>query len=129
MQLYEQTPLPNGLVLNVLDLSRPIAADTMKVALLIRIAVTLKPEYFTEMAHFRRTRDIFGLEIPFEYRLERSFVSNEEKDLVFKHLLDAFKQDTLPYLSSDKFPCRFALSRYREILTHPYKYPAGTAPA
>lgn len=129
MKLYEQTPLPNGLILEVFDLSRLIAANTTKVALLIRIKVTLKPDYFADLAHFQKTRDIFGLEIPFEYPMERSFVGNEEKEPVFNRLLDAFKQDTLPYLSSDKFPGRFALSKYREILKNPYKYPSRTAPA
>jgi hypothetical protein len=129
MNLYEQYLLPNGLTLEVFDLSQPIAADTMKVALLIRIRVALRPDYFAEPAQFQETRAIFGPEIPFEYRMGRSFVSNEEKASVFNSLLNTFKQDTLPYLSSAKFPGRFALSRYREILKHPYKYRIRTEPA
>ena len=31
MQLFEHIPLPNGLVAEIYDLSRPIAADTTKV--------------------------------------------------------------------------------------------------
>ena len=49
-------------------------------------------------------------------------MSNDEKESIFRKLLETFKQDSLPYLSSPKFPARFALSKYREILQNPYKY-------
>ena len=68
------------------------------------------------------TRAVFGPEIFFEYRMGQSFVSNGEKENVFRKLLETFKQDSLPYLSSPKFPARFALSKYREIMQNPYKY-------
>jgi hypothetical protein len=122
MKLFEQIPMPNGLTAEVYDLSRPIAADTTKVEMIIKIRVELLPDYFAEPAPFEQTRAIFGQEIFFEYRMGQSFVSHEEKDTVFRTLLETFKQDSLPYLSSPRFPARFALSKYREILQNPYKY-------
>jgi hypothetical protein len=122
MKLFEQIPMPNGLTAEVYDLSRPIAADTTKVEMMIKIRVELRPDYFDEPAPFEQTRAIFGPEIFFEYRMGQSFVSHKEKDTVFLTLLSTFKQDSLPYLSSPKFPARFALSKYREILQNPYKY-------
>jgi hypothetical protein len=122
MKLFEQIPMPNGLTAEVYDLSRPIAADTTKVEMIIKIRVELLPEHFAETAPFSRTRAVFGPEIFFEYRMGQSFVSNKEKDTVFRILLETFKQDSLPYLSNPKFPARFALSKYREILQNPYKY-------
>ena len=122
MKLFEQIPMPNGLTAEVYDLSRPIAADTTKVEMIIKIRVELLPDYFTEPAPFAQTRAVFGPEIFFEYRMGQSFVSNDEKDSVSQRLLDTFKQDSLPYLSNSKFPARFALSKYREILQNPYKY-------
>lgn len=122
MKLFEQIRLPNGLTAEVYDLSRPIAADTIKVEMIIKIRVELLPDYFAEPAPFSQTRAVFGPEIFFEYRMGQSFVSNKEKDTVFRTLLETFKQDSLPYLSSAKFPGRFALSKYREILKNPYKY-------
>ena len=122
MKLFEQIPMPNGLTADVYDLSRPIAADTTKVEMIIKIRVELLPDYFTEPAPFTQTRAVFGPEIFFEYRMGQSFVSHDEKDRVFRTLLETFKLDSLPYLSSPKFPARFALSKYREILQNPYKY-------
>jgi hypothetical protein len=122
MQLFEHIPLPNGLVAEVYDLSRPIAADTTKVEMVIKIKVELRPDYFSAPAHFEQTRKIFGSDIFYEYRMGQSFVNTEEKEKVFGALLDSFKKDSLPYLSGEKFPGRLALSKYTEILMNPYKY-------
>ena len=123
MKLFERIPLPNGLEAEVYDLSRPIAVDTTKVEMLIKIRVTLRPEYFAASAHFEQTRKVFGPEICYEYRTGQSFVANEEKEAVFGALLESFKKDALPYLSGGKFPGRFAMSRFMDILKNPYKYP------
>ncbi len=122
MKLYEQIPMPNGLTVEVYDLSRPIAADTVRVEMVIRIPVTLSPDDFAETSRFEQTRAVFGEEIVYEHRLERSFVTSEQKDDVFRTLLSTFKQTSLPYLSSPEFRTRFAASKYRDILQNPYKY-------
>ena len=123
MKLYERIPLPNGLEAEVYDLSRPIAVDTTKVEMLIKIRVALRPEYFSAPAHFEQTRKVFGPEICYEYRTGQSFVANGEKEAVFGALLESFRKDALPYLSGGKFPGRFAMSRFMDILKNPYKYP------
>ena len=123
MKLYERIPLPNGLEAEVYDLSRPIAVDTTKVEMLIKIRVALRPEYFAAPAHFEQTRKVFGPEICYKYRTGQSFVANGEKEAVFGALLESFRKDALPYLSGGKFPGRFAMSRFMDILKNPYKYP------
>jgi hypothetical protein len=122
MKLHEQIQMPNGLTVEVHDLSRLIAANTVKVEMIIRIPVALRPDDFADSSRFEQTRAVFGGEIVFERRLERSFVTSGEKDDVFRTLLEAFKQASLPYLSSLNFRTRFAESKYREILQNPYKY-------
>ena len=104
------------------DLSRTIAPDTTKVEMVIKIRVALRPEYFAAPAHFEQTRRIFGPELCYEYRTGQSFVANGEKDAVFGALLESFRKDALPYLSGEKFPGRFALSKYMDIVKHPYQY-------
>jgi len=123
MKLYERIPLPNGLEAEVYDLSRPIAVDTTKVEMVIKIRVALRPEYFAATDHFEQTRKVFGPEICYEYRTGQSFVANEEKEAVFRALLESFRKDALPYLSGEKFPGRFSLSKFMDIVKHPYKYP------
>jgi hypothetical protein len=122
MKLFERINLPNGLTAEVHDLSRQIAANTIRVEMIIRIPVALHPDDFAEPSWFEQTRAVFGEEIVYEHRLERSFVTSEQKDDVFRTLLSTFKQASLPYLSSPKFRTRFAGSKYREILQNPYKY-------
>ena len=128
MNLIEKIPLPNGLVMEVWDRSRAIATDTTKVELLITVPVTMEQAYFSDPEHFRRVVEIFGPEIAYEYTKERTFVSTADSRQVFTDLLDDFRRDSLPYLSKDDFPRRFALSKLSEIHRHPHRYrKAGTA--
>ncbi|HYA12925.1 MAG TPA: hypothetical protein VEF33_01165 [Syntrophales bacterium] len=122
MKLVEEIPLANGLKVEVWDESRPIAADTTKVELLIRSKIELKSSYFTKPEQFELVSKVLGPEIFYEYKKERPFVSNNKKDLVFQELLDNFKKDSLPYLSKPIFPRNFALSKYWDIERNRYKY-------
>ncbi|MGA3206748.1 MAG: hypothetical protein ABSE05_02865 [Syntrophales bacterium] len=122
MALVEKIPMPNGLTVEVWDKSVSIAADITKVALLIRIRVELQPSYFTKPDHYGMVRRIMGPEILLEYKKERTFVRDREKDVVFQELLDNFKKTSLPYLSRPSFPASFALSKYWYIEKNSYKY-------
>jgi hypothetical protein len=114
--------MPNGLTVEVWYKSVSIAADTTKVALLIRIQVELQPSYFTRHDHYELVIKIMGPKIFFEYKEERSFVRDRKKNVVFQELLDNFKKNSLPYLSRFSFPASFALSKYRDIEKNSYKY-------
>lgn len=122
MKLVEEILLSNKLVVEIWDDSRPIAIDTTKVALLITVNVEVKPEYFANREDFEQVQRIFGSEIRFEYKSERPFVNNREKESVSKELLEAFKKDSMPYLSKPQFPESFVLSKYVDIQKNPYKY-------
>ena len=67
MSLVEQISLPNDIMVEAWDKSIPIAADTTRVKLLIRINVELQPSYFIKSEHFELVRKILGPEIFFEY--------------------------------------------------------------
>lgn len=122
MKQIENINLPNGLSLDVWDLSRRIAADTVKVELVIKMEVTFESCHFDEEDHYLKTRRVFGPAGSYEYRKERTFVHIDEKETVFRDLLDAFKRDALPYLAQDNFPQRFSRSKYRDIIQNIYKY-------
>lgn len=121
-QLLEEIKLPNGLVMNIWDASRVIAADTTSVILIVTIKMELKPDYFLEADHYKLTTAVFGQEMLYEYRKERTFVKTWEVESVFRELLDTFKSDALPYLSRNTFPAQFARSKHREIISNPYRY-------
>lgn len=122
MKHVENLNLPNGLSMDVWDVSRQIAADTVKVELVIKMDVAFESSYFDEEDHYLKTRRIFGPVGNYEYRKERTFVHNAETETVFRNLLDDFKKDALPYLAKDEFPRKFSQSKYREILQNWYKY-------
>ena len=122
MELVEKIPMPNGLMVEVWDKSVSIAADITKVTLLIRIRVELQQSYFAKPDHYELVRKTMGPEIFFEYKKERSFVNDKEKDVVFRELLDNFKKTCLPYLSKSSFPASLALLKYRDIEKNSYKY-------
>jgi len=122
MNLVEEMSLPNNLVVEIWDKSREIAADTTQVKLIVKIKVEMKEEYFSDPEHFDQVMKVFGPEIYYEYEKERTFVNKEDKEKVFNELSDAFKKDTLPYITKSNFPSRFALSKYRDIQNNLYKY-------
>jgi hypothetical protein len=123
MTLFEEIRLPNGLVAEIWDGSRMIAADTTTVVLVVKIPVDLKQEYFEDPAACRKTAKVFGSPLVYEYRNERSFVAAGEREAVFNEFLANFKKDVLPYLSKEHFPKRFVLSKYQEMIKDPWKYP------
>jgi hypothetical protein len=122
MRLIETIPLENGLAVEVRDNSRLIAADTMKVELLFSVAVPLNPSDWECPAHYEIVRKIFGDAPRFEYPAGRSFVRSAAVEAVSLELRDAFRRDSLAYLSRPDFPRRFVLSKYREIESNPYRY-------
>ncbi len=124
-KIVENIRLTNGLVLEVWDLSRAIAADTTKVELYIRVKVPFQEAHFADPGHYELTRRVFGPEGVYEYRKERTFVNNAEREAVFADLLGGFRTDALPYLERADFPRRYSLNRYREILQNPWKYPVS----
>ena len=121
MELVEKISIPNGLTVEVWDKSVSIAADITKVALLIRIRIELQQSYFTKPNHYELVRKIMDPEFFFEYKKERTFVKDKEKDVVFQELLENFKKTSLPYLSKSSFPRSFALSKYWDIEKNSYK--------
>lgn len=122
MKLIEQIPLNNGLCVQVYDLSQPIARDTVRVEILVKIPLQLRPDDFTEPSQYEKTRAVFGDEIAYERRLVQSFVNNDEQEQTCAALLDNFRRASLPYLAHPDFRTRFAASKYRDILQNPFKY-------
>lgn len=122
MHLVEEITLPNSLVVEVWDNSRPISDDTIQVRLIIKTKIDMKEEYFSEPEHCEQVKKVFGPEIFYEYQKERTFVNKNEKDRVFTEFLNDFKKDSLPYMAKPQFPARFAVSKYQEIQKRFYKY-------
>jgi len=122
MGLVKAIPLSNHLVVEIWDHSRAIATDTTKVELSIKINVAVNKEYFDNPKHFDIVLRVFGQEISYEYKKERTFVDRNDKEKVFNELLNDFTKSTLPYIEKPEFPSRFVLSKLRDIQKRPHRY-------
>jgi hypothetical protein len=122
MNLIEEIILANGLKLKIFDLSRPIAADTVKVELSFQTKISLKESYFTNTQDYVQVKNITGDELAYEHKLERSFVPKENEDSVRDDLINTFKSNSMDYLASVNFPQKMALSMLKDIKKNPYKY-------
>ncbi len=122
MKLIEEIKLANGLKLKIYDLSRPIAADTVKVEISFQTKISLKNAYFTDTQDYAVVKNIMGEKLSYEHKLERSFVPKTNEDSVRNDLINTFKNNSLDYLTSANFPQKMALSLLRDIKKNPYKY-------
>lgn len=122
MKPIEEIILPNGLKLIISDLSRPIAADTVKIEVAFKIDIDLKESFFQNTADYQDVKKIFGDKLVFENKEERTFVEKERGDAVREKLINTFKKNLLNYLGTENFDAKYALSLLREIRQNPYKY-------
>ena len=122
MNLIEEIILPNGLTLQIFDLSRAIAADTVKVEISFQTKIFLKESFFTNNEDYVLVKNIMGEELAYEHTLERTFVKKENEDLTRNELINTFRNNSLEYLSNANFAQKMALSKLREIKADPYKY-------
>ena len=122
MNLIEEIKLPNGLTLQIFDLSRAIAADTIKVEISFQTKISLKESFFTNNEDYVLVKNIMGEELAYEHTLERTFVNKKNEDLTRNELINTFRNNSLEYLSNANFAQKMALSKLREIKADPYKY-------
>ena len=122
MKLIEEINLANGLKLKIFDLSRPIAANTVKVEIFFQTKIDLKESYFADSQDYAQVKNIMGDELTYERKMVRSFVYEKDQDSVREDLINTFKNNSLDYLASVNFPQKMALSLLRDIKKNPYKY-------
>lgn len=124
-RLVEKISLSNGLVLEAWDFSRHTAGDRCQVVFVCRIAVELKLDYFPSTpegeAMCGELERAFGRTLFFEYTSKRNFIAEDDREKVWRELLEYFKQDSLRYVSHPQFAKRYVLSRYRELKKNPYQ--------
>ena len=126
MKLIEEIELANGLKLEIFDLSRAIAKDTVKVEIHFQTKIYLKENYFTNAEDYIQIKNIMGDELAYEHKLERSFVSKENEDSIRNELITTFKDNSLGYLTAVNFAQKMSLAKLREIKANPHKYRSRT---
>lgn len=128
MELIETTKLPNGLKLTIMDSSRRIAADTIKVELTFQVKIKVLESFFVSHDDYQKVKNALGDELTYEHKMERSFVDDKDEESVRAELLNTFKKNSMTYLSSPNFAKKMALSQLRDIKLNPFKYKAYPYP-
>jgi hypothetical protein len=77
------------------------------VELYIRVKVRFEESHFDEPGHCDLTRRVFGPEGVYEYRKERTFVNNADREAVFAELLSGFRAMPSRTSSGPTFPGGF----------------------
>jgi hypothetical protein len=122
MNIIEEINLPNGLKLTVADFTRRIASDTKKVELTFSMKIDVLESFFASEEDYRTLVNVFGPELTYEHKLERTFVSDQDEEEVRTELLNTFKSNTLQYLALPNFAQKMALSTLRDMKRNPFKY-------
>jgi hypothetical protein len=115
----ETRQLPNGMTLQLVNLSRPQTADRWIVALEARIDIPVDTHSLSALDGDRPAletlRRVLGPCVTYVSRKQRVFVPSEDKAQLLQTFQDEFCRNTLPYLALPAFPARFILKQYQAI--------------
>ena len=110
--------LENNLTLVVSDLSRRISQDACIVKMRASIDIDIKKELFSETPlsdfKFEEIREALGDKVMYEYKIERNFIMDTEKDKVFETLVKTFLDNMGQYVAKSNFPEKFVLKKYKD---------------
>lgn len=116
--IYKKIELENNHTLVISDLSRKITPDAYVVIMKANIEIKIEKELFFDdpMPDFK-FQDILaklGDKVVYEYKIERNFIMDNEKDRVFEVLVKTFLDNLGQYVAIPKFPGKFILKEYKD---------------
>ena len=118
--VVREMTLENGQTLVISDCSRKIGADAfvviMKATMEIRVEEKLFESEPVSGFKFNDIKETLGDTVIYEYRLERNFIMDHEKEAVFDALVAAFWENMGQYVSKPAFPPRLVLKEYKDRL-------------
>ncbi|MEA1968628.1 MAG: hypothetical protein U9N77_10480 [Thermodesulfobacteriota bacterium] len=117
-KMIKKIELDNGQTLELFDCSKKIADDAVVVRMSARIKVDVKEDLFSKEdlkeISFKDILNKVGDSALFEYKAERNFIMNPDKEAVFQKLVDTFFENMVQYLSKSEFPKKLILKQYRD---------------
>lgn len=117
--------LPNGLILEFWDLSRPTAGDRWQVSVEVRVAVPIIPQNLPA-AHKDKIDDIvtvLGPQITFIKQEVRNFIAEGEAPALVKKIETELLSSISGYLGHPDFAPRFIRKTYEELQERQRWYP------
>ena len=118
--IVKEMALENNQTLVIHDCSRKIGADAYVVIMKANMEISVSPELFADQPEleykFEDILDVLGDRVIYEYRLERNFIMDHEKDEVFDALVKTFWDNMGQYVSKVSFPPKLVLKEYKDRL-------------
>ena len=117
--LIETITLPNGLLLELWNQSRPMAGDRWLISLLAKVEVPVLPEHFSTLDNGEQAcRDLlaaYGDPLVFTQEKTRHFVDENNIDHVLAELCQRFKDNLLSYLGNPRFAPLYVMKKYGDL--------------
>jgi len=104
--------LSNGLVLEIFDGSRKIAADRWQILIKTRIRIPISDGLLGEDTE--KIRKALGESVVFEKKEVRNFIDEKQKDDIVNSICEVIKAYGLSYYAHPQFGLRYVLKAYRE---------------
>jgi len=122
--LIETITLPNGLILELWDKSRPMAGDRWLISLLAKVEVPVLPEYFSTLDKGEQAyRDLlaaYGDPLVFTQEKTRHFVDENDTKDVLAGICQRFKDNLLSYLGNPRFALLYVMKKYGDLQDRQY---------
>jgi hypothetical protein len=119
-KLYKKLELQNGHTLEIHDKSRKIGQDAWLVVMVASIKIDIREKLFESEPvsefKFNDILDTLGSQVTYEYKNERNFILDHEKDDVFETLVKTFLDNLGKYVTKKQFPPKFVLKIYKDKL-------------
>lgn len=116
--IYKKIELENNQTLVISDLSRKISPDahvvTMKASMEIKIQRQLFSKDLVSDFKFQDILAKLGEKVMYEYKIERNFIMNDQKEKVFETLVNTFMDNLGQYVAKPVFPGKFILKEYKD---------------
>jgi hypothetical protein len=118
-RLIEKIRLPNGLILELWDQSRPMAGDRWLVSLLAKMEVPIFRRYFSTLDHgeqaYHDMITAYGDRLVFTQEKLRHFVDEKQTRDVLAELCQRLKNTLVLYLGSPKFASFYVLKKFGDL--------------
>ena len=117
--LIETITLPNGLLLELWDQSRPMAGDRWLISLLAKVEVPVLAEHLSTLDNGEQAcRDLlaaYGDPLVFTQEKTRHFVDEKDTKDVLAGLCQRFKDNLLSYLGNPRFASLYVMKKFGDL--------------
>ena len=118
-RLIETITLPNGLILELWDNSKPMVGDRWLISLQAIVEVPVLPDYLSTLDDSEQAyRDLlaaYGDPLIFTQEKNRHFVDEKDTKEVLLGLCQRFKDNLLSYLGNPRFASLYVMKKYGDL--------------